>query len=219
MGQMAIPLAMMAVASGAQYANTRRVQNKQDATAAQAIQSQAAKQRQLDARVGEEVSRLEGSTAEDERRQRMGEYMDTLMRNRAQMQAGGDVGGQAFRQGAEAASAQVQDYAGKTAGLMARIDAPTMQRQNEGFGFGRLATDASLIAREAQGQSFLDELRMRAIRRNPYLDAIASGAQAAGSAYASYGGGYGNGGQVADTLGSGTGVTTINRGTNMRYVG
>ena len=34
---------------------------------------------------------------------------------------------------------------------MARADAPGMQRQGEGFGFGKLATDIGLMQRESRG--------------------------------------------------------------------
>jgi hypothetical protein len=69
----------------------------------------------------------------------------------------------------------VRQYANDTAGLMAGIDAPGLQRQGEGFGYGRLATDINLLGRESQGNNFIDELMVNiARRRNPGLDAAAA---------------------------------------------
>lgn len=185
-----VGLLMSAAATGLQYENTRRTANKQDGQAAQGIRNQAAKQRVADARVDEEVQKLKGSTAEDERRERLADYMTTIQRSKGGMTAGltPQVGSQAFKGDSAEAAAGVEAATADRAGLLSRVDAAGMQRQGEGFGFGNLATDINRISREAKGDAFIDELRLRAIRRNPWMDMAASGLQAAGSAYASQGG-------------------------------
>lgn len=186
-----IPAVMALIGTGVSVANTRSTERRQDAQAAQSVRNQAGKQKEADARVGEEVEKLKASTAEDERKQRMADYMQTIQRSKQPMTEGltPQVGSDAFKADAADAAQGVQDYAANRAGLLSRIDGATLQRQNEGVGFGNLATDIGLIQRQSQGDAFLNELRMRAIRRNPWMDAAATTIGAAGSAYGSYGGG------------------------------
>ena len=114
----------------------------------------------------------------------MDQYASQLRRNRGNMQGStltAGVGGDAFTADAAQAMSSVDGYAGETADLMSRADAPGMQRQGEAFGFGKLATDIGLIQRESRGQAYIDELRRRSIRRNPWLDMVAGGLSAAGT--------------------------------------
>lgn len=191
MGQFLIPLVTTLASAGVSAYNTNRTANKQDAAQAEAIRNQGRIQQQADSRVNEEVTKLEQSRSEDEKQQRMDQYMQQLSRGRDKMLAGFSptVGSETFRQDNQRAAGQVEQYAGDNAGLMSRIDAPGMQRQGEAFGFGRLGTDLSLLGRESQGQNFIDQLRASRIRRNPWLDAGASIIGGIGSGMAS--GGYG----------------------------
>lgn len=182
-----------AAAAGAQAYNTNQTARRQDSAAAGAIRSQSRLQREADARVNDEVQNLEGSTAEDERAQRLNEYMGALRAGDANLTAGltPGVGSEAFREDSAAAADSVRGGAGRTAGLMSRIDAAGMQRQGEGFGYGRLATDIGLIGRRSQGQEFMDSLRMRSIQRNPWIDAGAQVLQGAAGGMGGMGGGGG----------------------------
>jgi hypothetical protein len=180
-------LAMAAAAAGTAY-NTSRTARRQDSAAADSIRNQSRIQRRADERVDQEVQELEGSTAADERQQRLGEYMQTLRAGEGGLTAGltPAIGSDAFRADSATAAGEVKDYAAKNAGLMSRIDAAQMQRQGEGFGYGRLATDIGMIGRESRGQDFMDQLRMRSIVRNPWIDA---GAQVLGGMAGGMGGG------------------------------
>ena len=175
-----IGLGLAAAAAGAQQYNTRQTAKRQDQQAAAGIRQQGIRQQAADARVNEAVSELEGSTAEAARAQRLDEYMTGLRRNRGNMQSGlaPSIGSQAFRDDSARAAEDVQNYAERSAGLLSRIDAPAMQRQGEAFGMGNLATDIGLIGRQSAGDQFINDLRLRAIRRNPWIDA---GAQVAGA--------------------------------------
>ena len=179
-----IPLLLSGLSAGASIYNTNKTASRQDAATAASIRNQSAKQREADARVNEEVQKLQGSTSADERAQRLDQYMTQLRRNRAGQASGLSpvVGSDTFKQDAAGALEGVQNQAGMTAGLMARMDAPAMQRQGEAFDYGHLGTDIGLLSREAKGQQFLDELRMRAVKRNPWLDAFSglTGAAASG---------------------------------------
>lgn len=196
-----LALGAMAASAGLQYHNTQQTARRQDNQAAAGIRQQAGKQKQIDARIGEEVSKLAASDASDERRQRLADYMQTIQRSQGTTNGAlsGEFGGDAFKAAANEARGDVQQQVGEQAGLMARIDAAGMQRQGEGFGFGRLATDTGMIAREARGDAFINELRMRAIQRNPWMDAAAAGLQGYASAVGT--GGAAAGGSRAGTAG------------------
>lgn len=171
----AIALALMAAGTGLQYKNTQDTLKRQDATAADGIRRQGVHQREADAKVNAEVEKLKASSAEDERARAQGQYMDALRKRGGNAQAGLDtaVGSDAFREGAAEAATGVQQYGRDRAGLMARIDAPGLQRQGEAFGYGRLGTDLGLIGRESSGDNFINELRLRSIRRNAGKDLLA----------------------------------------------
>lgn len=191
-----IPLMLTAAASGAQMYNTRRTEQKQDNQLAQSIRSRSREQQKADALVKGEVDKIAGSRSDDERAKSLDGYMQQLRTNRKGIEGGltPNVGGDTFRADAASAANEVQGGAQDRAGLMARIDAPTMQRQGEAFSQSRLGSDLDLEGRASRGQAYIDELRLRGIRRNPWIDAAAQmGSAAAGG----YSGGFGGGGKSA----------------------
>lgn len=191
-----IPAVLAAVGTGVTAYNADRTAKKQDNALAQQIVGQSRQQADADAKVNEQVRELGTSTAADERAQRLGQYFDIVANNRASQQAGltPAVGSDRFQAAAADTAKATAGYTGKMADLMSRVDAATLQRQGEGFGYGRLGTDLNLIGRAASGQGFLDQLRASRIKRNPWLDAAAAAANGAGSAYASNVSGGGAGG-------------------------
>lgn len=190
MGQV-IPIALMAAGTLAQQAETERVTRKQDEATAQGLLNQSRRQQEADRRVNDEIAQLETSTAADDRAQRLGQYMQQLQRGQRQALSGlnSPIGGATFQADAGAARTGADNAAATTAGLMSRIDAPQLQRQQEAFGYGKLATDLDMEARASRGQQFIDQLRLRQIRRGPEVDLLAGLATSAGSAMAGGGGG------------------------------
>lgn len=191
MGQF-IPIAIALAGTAAQQAETQRVERKQDQETAQGLLNQSRRQQEADRRVNDEIAQLETSTADAARNDRLGQYMQQLQRGRKQAVAGleGPIGGATFQADAGAARAGADNAAATTAGLMSRIDAPQLQRQQEAFGYGKLATDLDMEARASRGQQFIDQLRLRQIRRRPEVDLLAGLATAAGGSMA--GGGAAN---------------------------
>jgi hypothetical protein len=186
----AIALALAAAAAGTSYYNTEKTAKRQDSAAADAIRNQSKIQKEGDAKVNQAVDQLAGSNAEGAREQRLDDYLQVLRRNKDATTAGlsPTIGSQAFKTDASTAANDAQGFAQKTAGLMSRMDAAGIQRQQEGFGYGKLATDLGLIGRESQGQQFLDQLRQSRIRRSAKLD-LASGLMMAGAGAAAGGAG------------------------------
>lgn len=189
MGQL-IPIAIALAGTAAQQAETQRVERKQDEATAQGLLNQSRRQQEADRRVNDEIAQLETSTAADDRAQRLGQYMQQLQRGQRQALSGlnSPIGGATFQADAGAARAGADNAAATTAGLMSRIDAPQLQRQQEAFGYGKLATDLDMEARASRGQQFIDQLRLRQIRRRPEVDLLAGLATSAGGAMGSGGG-------------------------------
>lgn len=187
-----VPLALAAVGAGTQYYNTQQTEKRQDQQLAESIRGQTRKQGEADAKVNEEIRKLEQSNAADERAGRLQSYFDTLGRNRRDVQGGilPGIGSGEFQTDAAKAAAALDAYGGGQAALASRIDAPLVQRQGEGFSYGNLATDLSRIGREVAGQAFVDQVKLNRIRRDPWLDAAGSTLQGAGQGMA--GGAFSN---------------------------
>jgi hypothetical protein len=187
-----VALALAAAAAGGQYYNTTKTAERQDNQAAQGILNQSRIQKQADTKVNDAVAKLADSNAASAKEGRLDDYLNVLRRNRSTTEAGLTpvIGSDTFKTDAATAANDASNYADKTAGLMARMDAPGIQRQQEGFDYGNLATDIGLIGRESQGQSFLDQLKLGRIRRNAKID-LASGLLSAGAG-AAYGAGSGS---------------------------
>ena len=168
----ALPLLLTAASAGVGYYNTKKTASKQDSALADQLRNQGEVQRRASGKVNEEVDRLKGSTSDDSRRKALDSYLTALVQRKGKSESGltPTFGSDAFKADSATAAQGVQAYGDDTAGLMARIDAPTTQRRKEAFSFGNLGTDLSLLDREAKGKNFLDELRLRSIHRSPGLD-------------------------------------------------
>ena len=205
--ELLIPALLSAGGTALGAYNTGKTAKREDNALAASIRAQSEKQRQADKRTLDEVGKLEKSSSRDEEAQRMAQYSDQLRRNRQTLQGGltPGIGGEAFTGDLAEAGRGVDEYAANSAGLMSRVDAAGMQRQAEGFDFGKRGADIGLIGRESRGQAYIDELRRRTIQRNPWLDMAAGGLQAAGMAGLGSGlFGGGNGALVGKGLKSGT---------------
>jgi hypothetical protein len=198
-----IELALAAAAAGTEYYNTEQTAKRQDRQAAQSILNQTNLQKKANARVQQTIQKAQTSNASDARAQRLSDYMHTLNQAKARTTAGLSnplVGGQAFQADSAAAANQAENYGAQTAGLLSRIDAPGVQRQQEGFDYGQLATDLGLLQNQSSGQAFLDRLKQASIRRNAKLDLAAGLMSAAGGAV---GGSGGSGELVGNTTSTG----------------
>lgn len=175
MGIDPLSIGILAASAGLKLYNSAQTIKKQDRALAASIRNQSTKQRAADARVNEEITKLEGSTAENQRVKNLNAYTDALRKRAGEMTAGltPAIGSAAFQTDAAGAVDGVNRYADENANLMARIDAPAYQRRDEATGYGKLATDIGVISREADGQAFLDKLRLDRIRENPWLNALA----------------------------------------------
>lgn len=183
-----VPYALAAVAGGASYYNTSQTAKKQDQAATLGVQQQAKRQQEADQQVSEELDQLATSNAEDERQASMDQYLTQLRRTRSEANASTpEVAGASERYTQDVASnaAASDATASKIADLMSRINAPAYQRLGEGQNAAQLASDINQIKRSSEGDDFITQLRVKSISRNPWLDALSSGASAYSSGLAS----------------------------------
>lgn len=180
MGVEMAALAATAIAAGAQAYNTQKTERKQDRSLAESIRNQSQKQQKADSEVAQLVNQQAQSSPDQHRQQAEQQYLDQARRASPNAAPGFNQAGRvsdAFSDRAEAAAAGLQQYGGERSNLMARQDAPGMQRFAEGAAMNDSRVNLNMISRDAQGQAFLDSLRTRAIRRNPWIDAGAAALQ------------------------------------------
>lgn len=181
-----VATALFLVGTAVTVYNNEQTQNRLDDQAVAGIQQQARRQHEADAKVDDAVKELEQSSAQDARREALRSYTAALDANKRSSTVGlpDGVGSDAFKQSAKAANDDVRQYGLKNAGLMSTIEGANTQRMNEGFGYGRLGTDISLIGRQSAGDDFINDLKLKGIQRNPWLDLAAGTATGAAGAMA-----------------------------------
>lgn len=162
------------VGAAANVYNTQQTAKKQDRALAAKITQQGKKQDMANAKIAEALAQQQGSDSADEQAAAMENYMTTL---RGGQQASGLNNGPGgfsdeYRQGVAQAEGAVNAYGGQRADILSRMDAPRLQRMNEGILFDNLANELRMIGREASGDAYLDDLRIRGIVRDPWIDAF-----------------------------------------------
>lgn len=185
----ALGISLLGVAAN-QY-NTQQTAKKQDRALAAQITQQGQKQQQASAKIAEALAAQAKSDSTDEQSQQMDSYLRTLAQGQQAEGINSGPGGfsQAYREGTEQAGQALGEYGNTRAGLLSRVDAPRLQRQNEGILFDSLRNELGMIGREASGDDYLARLRYGGIKRDPWLDALSSVATSYGKGMAGAGGG------------------------------
>lgn len=206
-----IATAVVLIGAAANQYNTHQVQKRQDNELGLQIQQRAARQQDADKEVMKTIADRAANNGDSARTSMLDQYANQVRAAQGSATSGlRQVGGvsDAYRQAANDAALGISDYAGDTASLMSRIDAPTRQRQEEAQQNAQLSTALSLIGNRSAGDDFMSNLRLQGIRRNPGLDAFVQAA----NAYASSAGGGGGGG--ADTAGLSSQANNITAANN-----
>lgn len=205
-----VATAIAIIGAGVNYHNTEQTKKRQDNELGLQIQQRAARQDEADKEVMKTVAERAANSGDSARSSMLDQYMNQVRTAQGSATTGlRQVGGvsDAYRQAANDAALGISDYAGDTASLMSRIDAPVRQRQGEAQQNAQLSTALSLIGNRSAGQDFLSNLRLQGIRRNPGLDAFVQVANA-------YAGSAGGGGGSADTAGLSSQANNITAANN-----
>lgn len=199
-----VPLVMAAVAGGATYANNRSQAKKADKINSQALLKAGERQKRADARVNQLIDTTATSDSKDEKAGIMSGYLQQLQAAKGNSTAGlaaTPAASSRYAQEATAAALGIEGAGQDYADLTSRLDAPILQRQGEGIERNRAGVDLQTIVREQEGEDAGTQLRLRGIRDNPWLLALASAAGSAGSGYSSAGGGTAKAAQGANSVG------------------
>lgn len=186
-----VPALLTLGSAGLNYYNERQVGKKQDQVLANQIAQQGRRQSEADQAVSDAMRERALSTSEQDRSGAANQYLQQVRAAQANATRGlGQVGAvsNAYQQSANDAALGIGDYANTTANLMARIDAPLQQRQREGQADARLSMDLDDVARRNRSDDYLAQLRLRGVKRNPWID-LASSLMGVGAGYAAQAGG------------------------------
>jgi len=184
----------------------QKVARQQDRSLAQQIRTQSAHQQDADSAVADLINKTAQSSDQGQQQSLLGNFMQQIQDARGNATGGlnqvGNVSDAYKTSGADAALG-ISDYGKKVADLTSRIDAPTLQRQDEQAARLRFGTELGGISRDAAGDDFLAKLRLQKIRPNPW-------GEAAADALAAYGGSKAGGGY--STSPRSTGAVTFSNG-------
>lgn len=207
-----VATAIAIIGAGVSYHNGEQTKKRQDNELGRQIQQRSERQQEADKEVMDTLADRAANNGDSARSSMLDQYMSQVRAAQGSATSGlRQVGGvsDAYRQSANDAALGISDYAGDTASLMSRIDAPMRQRQAEAQQNAQLNTALGLIGNKSAGQDFLSNLRLQGIRRNPGLDAFAQVA----SAYAGAAGGGGGGGSNTSGLSTqANNITAANNG-------
>lgn len=179
-----VPAVIAAVGAGASYYNTQKTAKKQDSALAGKLRNQRKTQDEIDSKVTDLVRKTGESDPNAARSSAEAGFLDMLKKGRGQTNSGlTNVAGasDAYQNDTTNAASGLADFGKGLAGLMSRIDAPGIQRRQEGVLAQRFGNETDMLRRQAGGDAFLDDLRLSGIRRNPWIDAAAQAMQSYGS--------------------------------------
>lgn len=168
-------LALLAASTGLGVYNQQRTAAKQSRAQTENARMLRERQQEASQRAMQEVEAMRESGPEQARETAASQYMDAVRRGQGSVDAAlpdTPAASAAFQERRGQAQGQVSDYATQMADLMSRIDAPINQRRQEGFNRNRMMGDIGLIRDRAQGDDYVNQLRMQTIMPNPYLSIL-----------------------------------------------
>jgi hypothetical protein len=185
-----IPVVLAAVGTGVQMYNTQQTEKRTNNAIAAQLAEQAAIDKKGQKLVSDELLKQQQSGPEKFRQNSLDQYMDQIIKTGGKANAGlNQVGGtsSAFKAGEKQAGADIFANSAATADSLSRIDAPGLQRMEEGLSFNRLGSDIGRVGAMSDSAKYLGDIQIRrASARDPWLDALGSGL----TAYGTSGGGF-----------------------------
>lgn len=115
------------------------------------------------------------------------QFMDQILGNRGRIESSiPGIAGASSRYAGDVAAGKTgsMDFATRLSGLMARINAPERQRQQEATDESRAASQINQIGDFAGGNAGVDEMRLKSLQVSPWLGVAEKGAQFLGNAFA-----------------------------------
>lgn len=191
--QIALPLLTTAAGAGMQAKAAHDLSSDQQRIAAEGILRQSQLNRDASTRVAQTTQQIASSDASAETAAKRETYLDALRKTLPARQGANPVNGAVssrFAQDTADAQGESEAEAVQNAGLAAEIDAPALQRQREGVAVDNTGVDLNTLRSKAQGQDYLNKLRLALAKPNQGLMIGGQLLSGAGGAMAA-GGGYG----------------------------
>lgn len=157
-----VPTVAALVSGGAEYANNKQAQNRQEASQVQAMQNQDELEQKAAGQTRAVTQQIAANKPDQIEAKATGDYVKQLRTNAAN--ATPAVAGASSRYKADTAKAEqdVSDYGTEKAGEMGALDATVRQRQNEGLAMQTLGTNINLLNAQSFAKNFVDQLRAQA---------------------------------------------------------
>lgn len=194
--------AAVVAAAGTMY-NNKQVADKQDNNAAAALREQGMLQQQANAKTNELVQKTAASNDVGAKSNLLQSYLTEMQQKMGNATTPiAQVGNisNAYTKAANDATAGISTFGNNQSNLLASIDAPGVQRQQEGANLSRYGSTVGNIERQSKAVDFLAQMRARGIAPNPWIGAVSSvaGAYARSSAGSGGAGGGAGAGDGAD---------------------
>lgn len=170
----ALPWILSLLGTGAKMAADKQASDAQQREVREDTYQQGVRQSQIDDEMQSEVAKLRDNTGDAERRASLEGFMQQLRANTANAQGGAVRGSDRFNSDTETANAAIKNYGTGRADTLSRVAGPGFQRMNENRRFARVGDTVKGIARDANAEHFLSQMRMQRIRPNQGLSALGS---------------------------------------------
>lgn len=179
-----VPLVIAAVGTGVQVYNTQQTERRQTNEVNRQLREQADIDKKGQAAVQAQLLKQQQSSPDAFAKSSLDQYMTQIQQSQSKANAGlGAVGAvnERFNEGAADAAGDIFSDSAARATSLSKIDAPRLQRMAEGISFNRTNQDIGRVGALSDSARYLGDIRMRGIKRDPWLDAVGSLAQGYGS--------------------------------------
>lgn len=182
-----IPLLTAAAGTAAGTIAQNQARAQQDRAAAAGIARQAEFSRAANQKVQKHIQQVANEDPHEDIAKRQATYLDALRRAQPATDAALPAvagGSHRFAEDVSGAQEAGAGEAANTAGLMARIDAPSIRLEREGQGINDTLSQISMLGDQSAHQDYLTRLRASMIQPNPWLTGAGALAKGYGSAKA-----------------------------------
>jgi hypothetical protein len=182
-----VAAALTATGTGVSIYNQNQTAKKQDQTLANQIRMQQGLQQKANARTAQLINNQAQQTDQPQKQASQQLFTQQLAANNPQaLNPLKSVGaaGQAYQASGANAAQGITGYGKSQADTLSSIIAPTQQRRDNQKNLDDYSTDIGNLRTQLQGNDFLSQLKLNAIKPNPWLGALSGIATGVGGSMA-----------------------------------
>lgn len=188
---------LLAAGTLTQIVNQRQTAKRQDNALAASLRQQGQDQQAANVATNQLLAKTAASNEAAPQSALLSSFKNALAANQngqtGALNQAGNVSG-AYTKAANDAAQGVANYGNTNANLMASMEAPGLQRQNESALMSDFASQLGVIKGKSASDNFLAQMKLRGIQPDPWLSAAGSLASGVGGSLALGGFGAGSGG-------------------------